>query len=165
MNLGTGLVGAILIAICMLPFVLMIRGRKKKEKQLLQSVLALANNHHCKISRYELSEEFAVGLDEIANQLFFFKKTTDKDIAQHVNLAEIKTCRVIKTANGNGNKEDHFKSIDKLDLHFSFLDRKNSDISWAFYNVEENFELNGEIQMIEKWANIINKRLKIRQKQ
>lgn len=160
MNLGTAITGAIFIAIFMLPFIFMLYGRKKKEKQLVKSILAIANNHHCKISQQEISEEFAIGLDESKNQLFFFKKTAFKEIAQYVNLAEIKSCKVIKTGNATGDKDDNYKLIDKLDLHFSFLDKKNPDISFEFYNSEENFGLNGEIQLIEKWANIVNDRLK-----
>lgn len=160
MNLGTAITGAIFIAIFMLPFIFMLHGRKKKEKQLAKSILAIANNHNCKISQQDINEEFAIGLDESVNHLFFFKKTSDKEIAQHVKLAEIKSCKVIKTANVAGEKDDNYKSIDKLDLQFSFLDLKNPNISFTFYNSEENFGLNGEIQMIEKWANIVNDRLK-----
>lgn len=160
MNLGTAITGGIFIAIFMLPFIFMLSGRKKKEKQLLQSMLTIANNHQCKISQQEISEEFAIGLDETKNQLFFFKKANGKEITQHVNLSEIKLCKVTKTGNVTGNKDDSYKSIDKLDLHFSFLDKKNRDISFSFYDSEENFGLNGEIQLIEKWAKIINGRLK-----
>lgn len=160
MNLGTAITGAIFIAVFMLPFIFMLHGRKKKEKQLIKSIFAIANDHHCKISQQEISEEFAIGLDELANHLFFFKKTPDKEIAQHVNLAEIKSCKVIKTGNVTGEKGENYKSIEKLDLQFSFLDKKNPDISFTFYNSEENFGLNGEIQLIEKWANIVNERLK-----
>ncbi|KUO68894.1 MAG: hypothetical protein APF83_02090 [Lutibacter sp. BRH_c52] len=160
MNLGTAIVGAIFIAIFMLPFIFMLIGRKKKEKQLRQSILAIANNHNCKISQQEISDEFAIGLDETLNQLFFSKKTTGKEIAQHVNLAEIKSCNVIKTEHSTGNKQDSAKLIDKLDLRFSFLDRKNPDISLVFYDSEENFGMDGEIQMIEKWSKIVNDRLK-----
>lgn len=160
MNLGTAITGAIFIAIFMLPFIFMLHGRKKKEKQLVKSILAIAYNHHCKISQQDISEEFAIGLDETQNQLFFFKKTTDKENAQYVNLSEIKSCKVIKTGNAIGNKDDNYKSIDKLDLHFSFLNKKNPDISFVFYDSEENFGLNGEIQLIEKWGNIVNDRLK-----
>jgi len=160
MNLGTAITGAIFIAIFMLPFIFMLNGRKKKEKQLAKSILAFANNHHCKISQQDICEDFAIGLDESSNHLFFFKKSTGIEIAQYVKLAEIKSCKVIKTGNTTGNKDDQHKSIDKLDLHFSFLNQKNPDISFVFYNSEENFGLNGEIQMIEKWANIVNGRLK-----
>lgn len=160
MNLGIAITGAIFIAIFMLPFILMLSGRKKKEKQLLQSMLTIANNHNCKISQQEINEEFAIGLDEALNQLFFFKKTANKEISQHVNLAEIKSCKVIKTEHSIGNKADNNKSIDKLDLQFSFFDKKNPDISLVFYDSEENFGFDGEIQMIEKWAKIVNDRLK-----
>ncbi|HEY9168661.1 MAG TPA: hypothetical protein VIN72_04175 [Lutibacter sp.] len=160
MNLGTTIIGAIFIAIFMLPFIFMLKGRKKKEKQLLQSILTIANNHNCKISMQEISEEFAIGLDETLNQLFFIRKTADKEIAQQVNLAEIKSCKVIKTDKTTGGKHDTYKSIDKLDLQFSFLNKKKPDISLSFYNSEENFGLGEEIQLIEKWANIVNERLK-----
>ncbi|MDO9595076.1 MAG: hypothetical protein Q7J19_08785 [Lutibacter sp.] len=160
MNLGTAIVGAIFIAIFMLPFIFMLNGRKKKEKQLMQSILNVASNHNCKISQQEINEEFAIGLDETLNHLFFFKKTKDKEIAQHIDLKEIKSCKVVKTDHATGNKEDSYKSIDKLDLHFSFLDRKNPDISFVFYDSEENFGMDGEIQMIEKWSKIVNDRLK-----
>lgn len=161
MNSGTAITGAIFIAIFMLPFILMLYGRKKKEKHLLQSILNIANKHNCKISQQEISEEFAIGLDETLNHLFIFRKTANKEIGQHINLAEIKFCKVIKTTgNISENKENNIKSIDKLDLHFAFLDRKNPDISFTFYDSEENFGLNGEIQIIEKWAKIVNDRLK-----
>ncbi|MFO7674058.1 MAG: hypothetical protein R6V74_10165 [Lutibacter sp.] len=160
MNLGTAIVGAIFIAVFMLPFIFMLNGRKKNEKHLLQSILTIADKHNCKISQKEISEEFAIGLDETLNHLFFFKKTKDKEIVQHIDLKEIKSCKVIKTDHTSGNKEDSYKSIDKLDLHFSFLDRKNPDISLVFYDSEENFGMDGEIQMIEKWREIINNRLK-----
>lgn len=162
MNLGTAIIGAIFIAIFMLPFIFMLQGRKKKKKQLLQSILNVANNHQCKISQHELCEEFAIGLDETTNQLFFLKKTEDQEIAQFVNLSEIKSCKVIKTERSVKSKDENYKSINNLDLQFSFLDQKNPDVLFAFYNAEENMELNGEIQTIEKWANIVNDRLKKR---
>ena len=96
MNLGTAITGAIFIAIFMLPFIFMLQGRKKKEKQLLQSISTVANNQNCKISKYELCEEFAIGLDETANQLFFLKRTEDQEIAQFVNLSEIKSYQSFK---------------------------------------------------------------------
>lgn len=160
MNLGTAITGAIFIAIFMLPFIFMLQGRKKKEKQLLQSISTVANNQNCKISQHELCEEFAIGLDETTNQLFFLKKTADQEIAQFVNLSEIKSCKVIKSERSVNSKDANYKTINNLDLQFSFLNQKNPDVLFSFYNAEENMELNGEIQTIEKWANIVNDRLK-----
>lgn len=160
MDLETAITGAIFIAIFSLPFIFMLNGRKKKEKLILQSISAIANNHNCKLSQHDLCEEFAIGLDETANHLFFLKKANDKEVSQYVNLAEIKSCKVIKTEHNIGNKLDNYKSIDNLDLHFSFLDKNNPDIILTFYNAEENLELNGEVQTIEKWAKIVNDRLK-----
>lgn len=160
MNLGTAITGAIFMAIFMLPFIFMLQGRKRKEKQLLKSIFSIANIHNCKISQHELCDEFAIGLDEVANQLFFFRKKSENEISQHINLSEIKSCKVIKTVHNVNNKDESNKTIDKLELQFSFLDKKNSDVLLSFYDAEENMELNGEIQTIEKWAKIVNSHLK-----
>lgn len=160
MDTGTLIVGVIILAACILPFVLMVSSRKKKEKQLLLSLTGIANNHNFKISMHELFEEFAIGLDEKANQLFFLRKTPENEIAQHINLEEVKACKVVKT----GHSEDNFNTIDKLELQFSFLEKKNQDEFLVFYNSEENTQLSGEILTIEKWVKILNDRLKLQHK-
>ncbi|MDO9276772.1 MAG: hypothetical protein Q7T92_14665 [Lutibacter sp.] len=164
MNLGTIIVGAISLVLCALPFILMIRGRKRKEKQLMQSLVGIANNHNCKISSHELFVDFAIGLDEMANQLFFFRKTTENEMAQHINLAEVKFCKVINTSHTISNNDESNKIIDKLELQFSFLDKKIPDNLFVFYNADENTQLNGEILTIEKWAKIVNDNLNPQQK-
>jgi len=67
---------------------------------------------------------------------------------------------VVKTERSVNSKDVNYKSIKNLDLQFSFLDKKNSDLLFSFYDAEENMELNGEIQTIEKWAKIVNNHLK-----
>lgn len=164
MDSGTLIVGVIISAACILPFVLMVRSRKKKEKQLLLLLTGIANNHNCKISLHELFVEFAIGLDEKANQLFFFRKTSENETSQHINLAEVKSCKVINTGHSISNNDENNKTIDKLELQFSFLDKKNLDEFLVFYNSDENTQLSGEIITIEKWAKILNDRLKLQQK-
>ena len=164
MNSGTIIVGAISMAACVVPFALMIRGMKIKEKRLLQSVYAIANKHHCKISRHEVSDEFAIGIDEKANQLFFFRKTSENESAQQINLLEIKSCKVIKTGQPFNNKNESDKTIDKLELQFSFFDKSNPDNSMVFYNADESAQLSEEIIIIEKWAKIVNDKLMPQQK-
>lgn len=164
MDLGTFIVGVIALAICVLPFVLMIGGRKKKEKKLLLLVSTMAREHNCKISQYEFCDEFVIGLDETANCLFFFRKSNDKETGQHINLAEIKTCKVISTGHTISNKEGSYKAIEKLELQFSFIDKNKTDLFLPFFKEEEDIELSGEIQVIEKWDKIVNERLKPQQK-
>lgn len=96
MNLGTAIVGAIFIAVFMLPFIFMLNGRKKKEKHLLQSILTIAGNHNCKISQKEITEEFAIGLDETLNQLFFLKKQMIKKLFSTLILKKLNRVKSLK---------------------------------------------------------------------
>lgn len=136
MDSGTLVIGAIMIAICILPFILINNSIKKQKKQLLQALLALSDQKNCKMTQYELGSNLAIGIDENADLLFFFKRLKDKEISQHVNLK------------------------DKLELCISPKTKSRPDIFLEFYNSEENLQLNGELQLIEKWAKIINDQIK-----
>ncbi|MFA5298417.1 MAG: hypothetical protein WC389_09460 [Lutibacter sp.] len=160
MNLGTFIVGVIAVGICVLPFVLMVGGRKKKEKKLLLSVSAIAKEHNCKISQYEFCDEFVIGLDEIANFLFFFRNSNIKEMSEQINLAEIKTCKMKRTGHYDNNREGGNSTIEKLELQLSYIDKNKTDLLLPFFNEEEDVQMNGEIQVIEKWNEIVNKRLK-----
>lgn len=160
MNLGTFIVGVIALGICVLPFVLMVGGRKKKEKKLLLLFSTMAKEQNCEISQYEFCDEFIIGLDEIANFLFFFRKSNSKEMSEQINLAEIKTCKINRIGHYDNNKEGSHSTIEKLELQFSFIDKNKTDLFLPFFNEEEDIQMNGEIQVIEKWNEIVNKRLK-----
>ncbi len=89
MNLDNIIIAAIAITICVVPFILMDRSRKKKQKRTLQSLINLANQKNCNISKYEICGDFIIGIDEIERFVFFFKKLEDKVVEQFINLAEI----------------------------------------------------------------------------
>ncbi|MGV8947118.1 MAG: hypothetical protein ACOH1N_11865 [Lutibacter sp.] len=160
MNLGTFIVGIIAIGICVLPFVLMIGGRKKKKRKLLLLVSEMAKENNCKISQYEFCDDFIIGLDEIANFLFFFRKSNSKEMSEQINIKEIKTCKIKRTGHYENTKEGGNSTIEKLELQLSYIDKNKTDLLLPFYNEEEDVQMSGEIQVIEKWNEIVNKRLK-----
>lgn len=155
MDIGIIITGAILIAICILPFVLMERNSRKQEKLLFQSLSNIADKQNCKITVHECCEEYIIGLDEPKNFLFFFKRVKDKEISEQINLAEIQNCKIINTSRSNGNE----KVIDKLELSLISNTKKTPDILLELYNSDDRMQLGEDFLLIERWVKKINERL------
>lgn len=59
------------------------------------------------------SARFAIGLDEVNKYVFFFRKTNDREIARHINLAGIEKCKAINTSRSIQRKEGEYKVVDR----------------------------------------------------
>jgi len=160
MDLGSAIIGAVAIIICALPFVMMSRSRKKREKAFLQSLSKIATQNNCQINQHEIFGNFAIGIDETKNFVFFFRQVKDNEIEQLVDLSEIQSCKVINTSRNFKNKDGNQKVIDKLELSFTPTAKNKPEIKMEFFNADVNIQLYGELQSIEKWSKLINDRLK-----
>ncbi|MBI2280357.1 MAG: hypothetical protein HYU68_06670 [Bacteroidetes bacterium] len=156
MDIGITITGAILIAICILPFVLMGRNSRKHEKLLFQSLSNIAAKQNCKITQHECCEEYIIGIDETSNFLFFFKRIKDKEISKQINLADIQSCKIVKTSRSSDNEK-----IDKLELSLLPSLKNKANIILELYNSDERMHLGDDFLLIERWAKKINELLKL----
>ncbi len=159
MNLITDLVGAILAVICILPFVLMIRNSKKLEKQLLESLSGIAAQQNSTITQHELCGNIAIGLDENTHTFFFFKRGKNTQTAQHIDLGKFQNCTVVNTRRSFKVAGRNDSVIEKLELSFLPIVKNKSPLKLEFYNSDESRQLNGELQLVEKWSKILNGKL------
>jgi hypothetical protein len=160
MNLTTILLAGGTIGLCMIPFFLMTRSRNEREKKLLQSLLNISNQGNCKITLHEISGDLAIGIAEHDNVLLFFKQGKEKETQKFINLAPFQSCRVNNLGRTIKNTDDNYRKIERLELLLEPLDKKQATISLEFYNMEDSFQLDGELQLVEKWEKIINATIK-----
>lgn len=160
MDLGVTIIGAILIAICIVPIILMGRNRKKTEKKAFQSLINIANQQSCIINKHEICGDFVLGIDENRNFVFFFKQKKEEAISKFVDLSEVHICQAVKkTRNVKIDKENH-SIIERVDLSFILTNKNKGEVKFELYDEEINTQLSGELQFVEKWAKQINDRLK-----
>ena len=159
MDTGTIIIAAIMLAISILPVILIHRGRRNKEKDLLQSLNNLAEKHNCKISKYETWNNSAIGFDETANMLFFFRRIKDKEITRHIKLSQISKCKILNTNRNVKVSDDNYSILEKIELVFFSGIKGNPDIHLEFYNSALSVQVNGEAQLAERWVKIISDRL------
>lgn len=162
MNIGSTLVGLLFIIICILPFFFMGRKRRKLEKQMLKDAERFAEEKQCKITYKELVRDFVLAIDETNKALFYFKITPEKVDKLHINLAEIKNCKVVNVSRTVGVKGASQKVTDQLFLDFIPQNNTGKEIKIEYYNADVNTQLCGELQSIEKWAGIINNCIKLK---
>lgn len=160
MDLESALIGAIITAICISPFVIMYFNRVKKEKKTLETLKKSALQQNGNIHQHEFCGDFVLGLDEKQKFVFFLKKKKENTISQFVNLNEIQSCKIVKQTGSNNNSTGNAGRIERIELSFAFANKANGDLRFELYDEDINMQLNGELQFAEKWAAQINDSLK-----
>lgn len=156
MDLGTLLVGLISVGLFALPFVLTIRGRKRKQRKLMNSISALADRYNTKIGESEFCGNYAIGMDPEQRFVFFHKQFGDRVEEQIVVLLDMKSCKSLnQSSNVGGNRV-----IERLGLQFVPKDRDKAETVLEFYNDNEDNQLSGQFQSMEQWSKLIGNRLK-----
>lgn len=161
MNTATTIIGVIMLSICILPFVLLNRGKSNSEKQLLYSLSNFAHKLNGKITLHDYCGGIVIGLDETANILFFVKQINGNEICQHIHLSEVQSCKVVSTSRAIKNKQGKGIIIEKVELSFAPVIKGKPDVLWEFYNASDSPQLDGEPQLVEKWAKAVNERIKL----
>lgn len=150
------MIGSITVAICAIPFVLTIGGRKKREKQMMKSLQTLAAQHNCQIGQHEFCGNYVLGMDKANRFVFFHQAIKVQTKEQTVDLMEVAACKPMNI----GRKIAGEREVERLGLEFVPTDKAASEIHLELYNNDHSFQLRGELQSMEKWTRLINDRLK-----
>ncbi len=149
--------GAIIIALCVLPFVIMGILSKNNKKQRLQYFKNSASTQNCNITLHEILGDIIIGMDENSNSIFFMKKSKENEFSQLISLSEFQSCRVINF----GRAANNSTIVEKLELCFYPKSKNSNQQLLTFFDSEEDgLLLTGELQLIEKWEEIVNSSLK-----
>ena len=158
MESGTLIAFLIVVVGCILLVVLVNRKKKNKEKRFVQTLYDLAEKRNCKISEYDLWNNTLIGIDKGSHKLFFIRETEDNAIINEIDLFEIQKCKVINTSRIVNNKVSAQNVLDKLELSLTYRDSKKPETYLEFYNTNrDNLFMNGELSLIEKWSETVNK--------
>lgn len=154
MDSSTNIIALSLLLFFTIPFIYMSFNAQKKKKGTFASLLQLANQHHCKINKHEIKDDFIVALDTTHHHAFFYKKGIDINTETVVNLEEYEDCKVVKKYDGSQKKIEH------LELSFFPKNKSKSVITFDLYDININKQLTGEIQLAEKWSSVFNDQIK-----
>lgn len=156
MNFGA-IVGLIFLIALILIIIMVISKNKNSKKQILQTLFSLAEKSNSKISEHDIWNNSLIGIDKDSHKLFFIREMAGNGISEAIDLSEIQKGRVVHSNRIVTTKESSHTVTDKIALVLTLSDPKKPDLELEFYNTNrDNLFLNGELQLAEKWAEIVN---------
>lgn len=157
MDLGSIIIGILSISVIIIPILIMNKNRKKRKEKILENLKSIAVEKNCLISNYEFCGNFIIGIDDTKSYVFFYKKNNEAEATKvNVNLCNIADCKLINIGRTVGNS----KIIDKAGIRFVPLSKTAPPLDMEFYNSEESMHMNGELQVAEKWQQLLREKIK-----
>lgn len=158
MDLGMITISATLILLVVVPLTLMQLQKRKKEQAHLNALKSLSKQHHCSLTHYDLTSDFAIGIDQVAKALFFYKNTAHENRSKHIALKNYSDCKISEERQNT--KNTTLGDITALSLTLTPRDNSITPEYINFYNSDENYQLNGEIDLIKKWNGLLASTIK-----
>lgn len=149
MDTGSIIIGAVMIAFCLLPFILMSNNRKKNTKKFTENLISSSRNNNCVISESEYSGHFMIGIDTNNNELLFTDKYNEVFESKAIDLNNVTSCKLVRLMKSQDTTES-------VSLQFQLKGNANSENNLEFFNLNKQRGLDGEIQIVQKWEKIIN---------
>jgi hypothetical protein len=155
MNIEITIIGAILVALCAMPFVYFGMSRKNKEKKVVQALKDFASQHKSTITTHDVSGELIIGLDETTKTLFMSKHFEGQVTNKVLQLSDVTGCAVEKHYKNYGNQQ----VVDQLSIRFITKKGNASEVYWELFNSNETYQLSGELQLADDWVSKIKSQL------
>jgi hypothetical protein len=150
----------ILIATSGVVVYLWLRNRKRT-KRTLAPLKEFAAEYNTEIADYDAWENTLIGLGTgEPKTLFFIRITPDGETREAIKLAEVSGCRMIKPERRVSYNKEYLNVVDRITLNITFQDHR-PELVLEFYNNDyDSLTLTGELQLAQKWAEVIGIQLK-----
>lgn len=156
---GIFVVGAIAIAVVIIPFIFAAAGRKKRSAQLREALNKIAAGYQTQISEYAHDDYIAIGMDAQAGYLFFLQHTqTGSEAHQAVKLSDMRLCECVVRREVVSGSSGSYQVITQIGLQLHAKQGQSSAFL-EFYNRSTREQLGNEEALAQRWATLINNRL------
>lgn len=136
---------------------LYIRNRRR-EKGIFKVLHSFAAEHNSTITSSDHWADTLIGIDQDnAKKLFFIRSANNHTIKEVINLWEVRSCRLASTARSVTFDRQAVRVVDRIELIFTFIDSARNEVALEFYNNDyDSLTLTGELQLAQKWLEIVN---------
>ena len=158
MESGMLIMAVVLTALLMTPFFFFRDGKRhSRTKNLLNNLTDLAKAENCNVSKHEIWNDAAIGINNETHKLFYVQGQGADVTRTVVHLEDVKRSRVSVVSRTVERKSDSQKIIEKISLVLEHKSSVHPDVLLSFYDSDvDGLSLSGELQLAEKWNGIIN---------
>lgn len=157
MELGTTIIGCLVLLLCIIPFIVIGYKRRLESKNKLQELMSYAAKYNSSIQNYELWGNSSIGIDETSHQVFFISLERGSKIFQRIELSHIENCAINNNSSSITANNKNYRIVEKITLCFSPKDKKLEKQYINIYHAElHQLPIAGELNIAEKWNALIN---------
>ncbi len=158
MDKGSSIIGIVIIALVILPFILLFIFKKMKHAKYLKVLSSLAEKEKMKITSREIWEnKYLLGVDTNSKKLIYINLNQTDKPAEVIDLSKVSGCRIVSTDRSQKSRMPENMS-DRLDLVFSFKD-SSPERYLEFYNSTAFMPTVDHFAHAEKWQKIVEENL------
>ena len=159
MDIPSLIIGICSLALFIVPLIYVSAAQNRKNKRLQKEFLEIAKNNSLSINKLDLwNNSKVIGIDTEHKKLLYL----DKQKQLLIDLSSISKCRIGKSGGSSNGRKDAKAPISKIELIFSYSDKKQPELALTFFNSNDNLNLNGELPLAEKWQELINGQIQSR---
>jgi low affinity Fe/Cu permease len=153
-------IGIAISMIILLPLILIQSTQKKQKRNTKKSFIDEALKNNLKITEPDFwGTYYTIALDETANKLIYSKIIDAEHNVTIIHLSKIDSCEIVKTHRTFKNKTTSKIETDKIDLVIGYKTSGKSKDVLEFYNVDVNFSMGNEMELLQKWESKIKSRI------
>lgn len=160
------IITGVIFLLCITIYVISISNNKKKENKFLNNISRLSGISTDKITRYDIWDHSVIAMNESVAELYFIKNSADDQTFQKIQLSEIQRCWVNEVSRTVSIKGSNIKVVEKVELILGNKQKSKPDSVIEFYNQHSGkLDLTGELQLANKWCQLLNEKLSPNSKQ
>lgn len=151
----------IFLVIVTVPIIMLVRSGNKKKKALTDKVNNLKAQYQLNISESDSWDNIMLGIDKETRKILWVKEATDgSDKNRVVDLDKIGQCKKVNIGRMVKAGKESSQVLDRLGLEL--FDKANLDnpIVLEFYNSENNYLFNFQLELHSKWQKLIAENLR-----
>jgi hypothetical protein len=161
MEFSNIVLGLILLAIIAVPMWLAARTGKKRKEGLSAKFSQLMEQYQLNASEMEQWDNVAVGIDEGAKKLLWVRKTALGTEEHHlIDFSTIGQCKKVKLDRTVQMGKENTQILEQLRLDLFPKDNQVAPVLLEFYHSSQIFQLNVQLELLDKWHKRISAVLK-----
>jgi hypothetical protein len=160
MDLTILLIGIGAVAAFIVPIFFLQSANRRKDRNKQKNFIKLAQQNGIAISKIDLWNENAVGIDQNKKKLFVTNTLNEKTVNTTIDLSDYVSCKLVNDSRTVKTKHNKTTITERILLVLKPAISTNAEMSIVFFDKNENINLNNEFQLAESWEKLLNEILK-----
>lgn len=150
----------IFLALMIIPIWWLVQSGGKKKKELLKRVNQIKSQYQLNFSQSESWDNIVLGLDQAAGKLLWFKDLNGTDQHILIDLDAIDQCKKVNVSRNVKVGKDSSLVVDQLGLELIPAAGNGVPTVLEFYNSNNSFLFNFQLELQGKWHTAIEEAIK-----